>query len=89
MIYGKALPRIDNIRWLRRLVGPFPTTAGEILEIARVWNFSQGTIDFLKLFPGDEEFTSEDDFLTRCEELEMLMREEQKMPAEILHSPQG
>jgi hypothetical protein len=89
MIYGKALPRIDNIRWLRRLVGPFPTTSGEILEIARSWNFSRGTIDFLKLFPRDEEFTSEDDFLTRCEEVEMLMREEQKMPAEVLHSPQG
>lgn len=87
MVYGKALPRIDNIRWLKRLAGPFPTTAGEILEVAKVWNFSKGTIDFLKLFPLDEEFESEDDFLTRCEELELLIGEERRMPAETLRSP--
>jgi hypothetical protein len=39
------------------------------------------------LFPADEEFDSEDDFLTRCEEVEMLIREERKMPAETLRSP--
>jgi len=88
MIYFKPLPHIDNIRWLAKLAGPYPTTRQAILEIAEVWNFSDSTLEFLRLFPPDEEFVSYDDFLLRCEELEMLIREERKMPAELLRSPQ-
>ena len=88
MTYGKALPRIDNILWLKALSRPFPTKTAHILAMAKLWHFSTNTIDFLKLFPEDEIFTSEDDFLTRCEELEMMIREERSMPLEGMLSPQ-
>ena len=88
MIYFKPLPHIDNIRWLARLTEPYPATCQAILETAEAWNFSDSTIEFLQLFPSDEEFASREDFLTRCEELEMSIREERTMPAEILRSSQ-
>lgn len=88
MMYTKSLPRIDNILWLAKLARPFPTTAGEILTIAKKWNFSQSTIDFLKSFPKDEEFKNIEDFTTRSEELELMIREEREMPKEVLRSPQ-
>lgn len=87
-MYIKPLPRIDNILWLAKLARPFPTTAGEILTIAKKWNFSRSTLDFLKSFPKDEEFRDIEDFVTRSEELELMIREERKMPREILRSPQ-
>lgn len=88
MIYFKPLPRIDNIRWLARLAEPYPAMRQAILETAELWNFSDNTLEFLRLFPPDEEFPSREDFLLRCEELEMLIREERSMPAEMLRSPQ-
>lgn len=88
MIYDKALPRIDNIMWLVKLARPFPTTASEITKIAKNWNFSQSTQDFLKIFPEDEVFEDGDDFLTRCETVELLSREARKMPAETVLSQQ-
>ena len=89
MTYTKPLPRIDNILRLSQLARPFPKTAGMVLDIAETWDFSSNTIGFLKLFPEGEVFESDDDLLTRCDELELMIREERKMPAEILHSPQG
>lgn len=88
MTYGKSLPRIDNILWLKALSRPFPATTADILEKARLWHFSTNTIDFLKLFPENEIFESEEEFLTRCEELEMMIREERAMPIEGMLSPQ-
>lgn len=88
MIYYKPLPRIDNVRWLAKLAGPYPATRQEITEAAQDWNFSENTIEFLRLFTPDEVFKSQGDFLARCEELELLLREERKMPAELLRSPQ-
>lgn len=88
MIYYKPLPHIDNVRWLAKLSGPYPATRQEILEAAEDWNFSDNTIEFLRLFPADEVFKNQLDFLTRCEELELLIREERNMPAEVLRSPQ-
>lgn len=88
MIYYKPLPHIDNVRWLAKLAGPYPATRQEIMDAAQDWNFSDNTIEFLRLFPADEQFKSQDEFLTRCEELELLIREERKMPAEVLRSPQ-
>lgn len=88
MIYFKPLPHIDNVRWLAKLAGPYPATRQEIMEAAQDWNFSDNTVEFLKLFPADEQFKSQYDFLTRCEELELLIREEREMPAETLRSPQ-
>jgi hypothetical protein len=87
MIYTKPLPRLDNIVWLAKHIDPFPITAGEILDIAQTWKFNKSILEFLKLFPADEEFESRADFLTRVEELEIMIREEREMPVEILRSP--
>lgn len=88
MIYKTALPHIDNINWLKQIARPFPTTAGLITLTAQEWNFSSETIDFLKLFPEDEVFKTDEDFQDRCHDLELMIREEQSMPAEILTSYQ-
>lgn len=89
MMYTKPLPRIDNILWLAKLARPYPTTAERIVQIAKYWNFSRSTLDFLKFFPSDEQFKNMEDFISRSEELELLTQEEQRMPHEILKSPQG
>ena len=88
MTYKTVLPRIDNILWLSNLARPFPKTAGEILDIALSWKFSKSITDFLKLFPRDEVFENGEDFVTRLEELEMMIREERQMPFEHLRSAQ-
>jgi hypothetical protein len=88
MVYNNAQPHIDNILWLARLSMPFPATAGNIAEVARTWRFSGNTLDFLNLFPKDEIFSSREEFMTRCEELELLLREKAEMPQEVVLSPQ-
>ena len=82
------IPHIGNVNLLKQLARPFPVAAGDVLGIAQLWGFSDSTIRFLKLFPEDEMFESEDDFLTRAEELESMMLQEQDMPREMLRSPQ-
>ena len=88
MAYAKPMPHIDNILWLARLSMPFPTSAGDIAAVARSWRFSSNTLEFLDLFPSDEIFNSREDFLIRCEELELLLREKADMPPEPALSPQ-
>lgn len=83
-----ALRHIDNPEWLVHLGRPFPTTAGHLQEIARKWGFDERLCDLLASFPPDEKFQSGDDFLTRCEDLEILTGEEPDMPEEKLRSPQ-
>lgn len=87
MVYVKALPRMDKIQRLNDLVTSYPTTTGDVLKTARHWSFSNSTIDFLQLFPRDEVFESSADFLARCEELELMIREERHMPVEIPRNP--
>lgn len=88
MIYDRHIPRINNVRWLARLAMPFPATAGEIAAVAAAWRFDSSTLDFLARFPQDEAFETKDDFLTRCEELELLLSEEVAAPPEPALSPQ-
>jgi hypothetical protein len=88
MIYNNSLPRINNVLWLARLSMPFPASAGAIIEIAEAWHFDKSTLDFLDLFPRDVVFETRKDFLTRCEDLELLLREEAEAPAETVLSPQ-
>jgi len=88
MIYNRTQPRIHNVLWLTRLAMPFPSTAGKIMGIAVAWRFDKSTLDFLALFPPNVEFASREDFLTQCEELELLLREEAQAPVETVLSPQ-
>lgn len=89
MIYSRPLPKINNLRGLAVVARPFPKKAGAIVNIARNWRFSRSVVSFLKLFPDDEEFTNTEDFLTRCEEVEGMLREQRDMPIENLRSPEG
>lgn len=88
MSYNKPLPRINNILWLAKFTGPFPMKNSEIIIVAENWHFSKSLINFLHLFPEDEEFENGLDFVTRCEDLEHIIREERKAPHEMLHSQQ-
>lgn len=88
MVFSKKSPRIDNILWLVKLARPFPATAKHILAIAKVWNFSQSTLNFLELFSPNEVFENGDDFLARCEELEIIATDKEDMSRELLHGPQ-
>lgn len=88
MIYNKPLPRIDNILWLATLARPYPAATSDIIETATIWQFSPRTIDFLRLFPANEVFETQEDFQSRCEQLEMLMSDERTMPFESVLSPQ-
>ena len=87
MLY-EPRPHIDNILWLAKLSMPFPATARNVAEVAEAWRFSKSTLDFLDLFPDDEIFSSRDDFMTRCEELELLLREKAAQPPEPALSSQ-
>ncbi len=84
-----ALPKENSLRKIKVLARPFPATAGEILASARFWRINKNTINFLKLFPADIKFESEDDFMTRSEELETIISEEEKLPQEYLRSNEG
>jgi hypothetical protein len=84
MTQFKALPHIDNLRWLIELSRPFPVSAEEVLDIAITWKFSESTIKFLKQFPADEIFDDEEDFTNRYKELRFMKHEEWAMPIEIV-----
>lgn len=88
MVYTKRLPRTDSIERLARATGPYPAKARRVLRQAETLGFGQSTLDFLRQFPSDEVFESRSDLLTRCEELDLLFREEREMPQETLRSPQ-
>lgn len=88
MIYSRPLPKMNNLSGLAIVARPYPKTAGGMLRVARNWKFSHSVANFLKLFPEDEEFTNTQDFMTRCEVLEGMLRDERNMPAENLRSPQ-
>lgn len=84
MNYTQPLPKLENFSWLARMVGPFPMPAGVIRRAAESLKLNKSVSNFLKLFPEDEEFESRADFLTRCEDLELIIREERNMQSEPL-----
>lgn len=83
MIQLSSLPHIDNVRWLAKVAGPYPLALQTIIQAAQEWNFSDSSIKFLELFPPEQEFTSQADFIARCEELETLAPEAQHVPVEL------
>jgi hypothetical protein len=63
----------------------FPAMRSEIMLIATGLNSKESLLDFLALFPADEIFNSRVDFMTRSEELEMLISQEKSVPVTVLH----
>ena len=88
MTYIKQLPRLDNLRRLAQLAGPFPITARMIIFYAQNHGLDDNLIDLLCLFHPAEVFQSRADFITRCNELELIIKEWREMPKEVLRSPQ-
>lgn len=88
MVYNKQLPHVRDFLRLSRYYRPFPASRDEVVEAAEMAHMDQEMISFLMLFPASAFFKSRVDFLTRCEELEMLINQEREAPKEILHSQQ-
>ena len=88
-MYAYDLPDMDKITRLAKLVNPFPATARRIAKFAKHYGFSRDVLDFLHYFHPREKFESRADFVTRCDEMELFIREEREMPIELLRSPQG
>lgn len=88
MIYTQKLPKVEQLNHLAESVPAYPETARNILILARDTGFDQDVLTFLSLFEPDHYFSSKEDFLIDCEELELLIQEEQSMPKERLRSPQ-
>jgi len=88
MIYTKPLPSKVKLRRLVKLVGPFPASARRIVDVAHHFGFGRDIISFLHLFHPNDIFRNRTDFMTRCEEMEILLEEERQMPPERLLSPQ-
>jgi len=86
-VYYKPLPSIRSIRQLAELDGPFPMHCQHIVSAAERFWFGDSMISFLKLFPPDEPFQTRDEFVERCKQLELLIREEQETSPELLRSP--
>ena len=89
MAYTQKLPSLRIMRFLADIDGPFPIKNRHVVLAARRFRFDDNVINFLQQFPADEIFASRDDFVERCRDLEILIRQEQESPQEILHSPQG
>lgn len=88
MIYNKPLPAIRELIDLANNA-VFPVTLHDLLDLAAEIGSSPEVTDFLSLFQPAATFASRVDFLTRSEELELLLSQERTMPPERLHSPQG
>ena len=87
MMYTKKLPPVRQLLNLAQHA-QFPATCAELTRLALRLDAPETTIDFLKLYPADELFKSRATFMTRSEELEMLINQEQNTPPEILRGQQ-
>lgn len=86
-MYTKRIPIKQDIERLSTLANQYPISRIELVRIARMWNFKDEVISFLRLFPSIELFESRSDLLTRYEELSLLIRQEWESPKEFLLNP--
>lgn len=87
MPYIRKLPATRHLLKLARNIG-FPVTAGYAAKLSHDLQLPQDLTDFLLTFPKDEIFQSRIDFMTRCEELEILIQQQITSPHERLKSSQ-
>ena len=86
MVYSKQLPAVRDLLGFAK-EAHFPATREKLTAIAREEHLPDILIDFLNLFTADEIFTSKVDFMTKCEELEMIIDQERETPKEINRGP--
>lgn len=86
-MYTKQLPNNQDIVRLGTLIRSYPTTRAHIVRVARMWNFKPEVISFLRQFPADQRFDSRTDFVSRIQELSLLVRQQWESPKEFLLNP--
>lgn len=86
-MYTKQLPNLRDMERLSTLVRSYPVTRAQIVRVARMWNFRPEVVSFLRQFPADQLFDSRIDFVTRTEEVSLLIRQEWESPKEFLLNP--
>jgi hypothetical protein len=84
--YKKELPAVRELLSLSQHT-IFPAKRDEIMQIALKITTQPNIVDFLKLFPPDTTFRSRVNFMTVCEELELLIGQERLLPSQRLRSP--
>lgn len=87
MVYSGSLPQMTTLRRLADVIGLFPVRNHQLVLTSQQLGSSEGVADFLRLFPAFEQFHTRDEFLERCEKLELVIREEQQAPRENLREP--
>lgn len=87
-MYTQKLPPMHKLDHLVKLAGPFPTTAREIMSVAKDYGLGPDIVHFMRQFPPYEVFDSSEDFAARCYELNVLIKQEREAPEEALRSPQ-
>jgi len=88
MIDPNKLPHSKDIFRLAKFITSYPVLSRNVVQVARKLGCKENVIEFLKLFPGDNEFQSRTDFITRCEDLKIVMKQKEELPEERLFSPQ-
>ena len=86
MIYTRPLPSMRSLKQLASSDGPFPTKSYHMVVSAEQSGFGADMLAFLNLFPHDEAFLSREDFLQKCQELEIAIYSERELPVKELHS---
>lgn len=67
----------------------FLATSQQIYEVARYCKYPKIIIDFLKLLPKNKVFESRFNFVTKCEELELLISKQSRLSKGVIKNTQG
>jgi hypothetical protein len=87
-MYKKPIPNITRLQEFAKRTGPFPTSAALMAINAKALSTDHDIVEFINQFYPDVTFLSREDFVTRCQDLGMLIREELETPREVVRSPQ-
>ena len=87
MTYKRQLPQAHYLLRLAKSV-EFPESRDDLIRAAEKGGYPESMKRFLKLFAAYDTFEGCADFVNRCEELELLIRQEREAPKEYLHSQQ-
>ena len=89
MSYTQQLPNISELEQLAKLFGIFPASAQQFIDTAKQYGYSKEILIFLRFFRPNESFKDSLDFITRCEEMELLIKQKWDSPNEALRSSEG
>jgi hypothetical protein len=90
MIFTAQPPQLTDLCKIARAVKDYPATTEQLVHAAQDIDCSPDVIEFINLFPQDDEsvFESRADFYNRAAELALFICEERLQPQEGTLSPQ-